>query len=63
MTVNVIPLDRNTPYLFPPCVQDYVPEDHLARFVVDIVEQLELSHLLQTYSGKGSPPYHPMSFT
>lgn len=59
MAVNFIPLDRNTPYLFPPCVQDYVPEGHLARFVVDIVERLDLSHLLQTYSGRGSPPYHP----
>ncbi|MCZ6802965.1 MAG: IS1182 family transposase, partial [Proteobacteria bacterium] len=59
MAVNFIPPDRNTPCLFPPCVQDYVPEGHLARFVVDIVERLDRSHLRQTYSGRGSPPYHP----
>ena len=59
MAVNFIPIDRNTPYLLPPSVQDYVPEDHLARFVVDIVEQLDLSHLSVAYSAKGSKPYHP----
>ena len=45
MAVEFIPVDRDTPYIFPPCVQDYLPDDHLARFVVDIVEQLDLNHL------------------
>ena len=35
-------VDRNTPYLLPPSVQDWLPDDHLARFVVDIVEPLDL---------------------
>ncbi len=59
MAVKFVPIDRNTPYLFPPSVQDYLPEGHLARFIVDIVEQLDLNHLAMTYSGKGSSPYHP----
>lgn len=59
MAVTFVPIDRDTPYLFPPSVQDYVPEDHLARFVVEIVEQLDLSRLALTYSGRGSRPYHP----
>jgi transposase len=59
MAVEFIPIDRETPYIFPPCVQDYLPEDHLARFVVDIVEQLDLSHLSAIYSGRGSKPFHP----
>lgn len=59
MAVTFVPIDRETPYLFPPSVQDYVPEDHLARFVVEIVEQLDVSRLALTYSGKGSRPYHP----
>jgi len=59
MAVNFVPIDRDTPYLFPPSVQDYLPEDHLARFVIDIVDQLELSHLTLSYAGKGSAPYHP----
>ena len=29
--------DRDTPYLLPPSVDDWLPKDHLARFVVDIV--------------------------
>lgn len=59
MPVKFISLDRETPYIFPPSVQDYLPEDHLARFVVDIVEQLDLNNLSSVYSGKGSKPYHP----
>ena len=43
----------------PPSIQDYLPEDHLARFVVDIVEQLDLSALTSSYSGRGSQPCHP----
>ncbi|HDJ85494.1 MAG TPA: hypothetical protein ENG77_00105 [Chromatiales bacterium] len=42
MAVEFIAIDRDTPYLLPPSVQDYVPQDHLARFVVEIVEQLDL---------------------
>ena len=59
MAVEFIPIDRETPYILPPSVQDYLPEDHLARFVVDIVDQLDLSRLSAVYSGKGSRPYHP----
>lgn len=59
MATQFIPLDRDTPYLLPASVQDYLPEDHLARFVVDIVEQLDLRQLSAVYAGKGSRPYHP----
>ena len=59
MAVEFIPIDRDTPYIFPPCVQDYLPDDHLARFVVDIVDGLDLNRLSAVYSGKGSKPYHP----
>ena len=56
---NFILIDRNTPYILPPSVQDYVSEGHLARFVVDIVDQLDLSSLTTHYQGKGKRPYHP----
>ena len=59
MAVNFVPIDRDTPCLLSPSVQDYLPEDHLARFVVDIVDPLERSHLSLSYAGKGSVPYHP----
>jgi len=51
--------DRETPYLLPPSVDDWLPPDHLARFVVDIVEQLDLSAMLRQYRGAGSAAYHP----
>jgi transposase len=59
MAVDFIPLDRDTPDWFPATVQEYLPEDHLARFVVEIVDQLDLSHLVAAYAGTGSKPYHP----
>ena len=57
MTVEFIPVDRDKP--LPASIQDSLPEDHLARFVVEIVEQLDLSRLIDTYGGTGSKPYHP----
>jgi transposase len=59
MAVEFVLIDRDTPQMFPPSVQDYLPEEHLARFVVDIVEQLDLSHFVAAYAGTGSKPYHP----
>ncbi|ARU54290.1 IS1182 family transposase [Oleiphilus messinensis] len=59
MAVQFKQLDRKTPYLLPPSVQDYLPEDHLACFVVEIVEQLDLSAFTDVYSGRGKKPYHP----
>ncbi len=40
-----ITLDRDTDSLFPPSMSDWLPDDHLARFVVDVVDLLELSTL------------------
>jgi len=51
--------DRHTPYLLPPSVDEWLPEDHLARFVVDIVDQLDLSAMTGQYRGSGSAAYHP----
>ena len=56
---NFRPIDRATPYLLPPSVDDWLPKDHLARFVVDIVDQLDLSALSAQYRGSGSAAYHP----
>lgn len=52
-------IDRDTDYLLPPSVQDWLPEAHLARYVVDVVESLDLSALEQAYAGRGSDAYHP----
>jgi transposase len=53
------PIDRDTDYLLPPSVQDWLPESHLARYVVDVVEGLDLSALVRAYVGCGSEAYHP----
>jgi transposase len=47
--------------LLPASVQDYVPEDHLSRFIVTLVrESLDLSEIEASYaSGLGQPPFHP----
>ena len=51
--------DRDTRYLLPPSIEDWLPEDHLARFVVEIVARLDLRPLTRAYSGGGSRAYHP----
>ena len=57
--VNFISADRETGYLFPPSLQDWLPEDHLARFVVEVVDQLDLTDLTRQYAGRGSPAHPP----
>ena len=59
MSIDFIIADRDTPFLFPPSVQEWLPKDHLARFVVDMVGQLNVSSLRGVYGGKGSRPYDP----
>jgi transposase len=59
MGSNFISPNRHQQYLFPPSLQDWLPEDHLARFVVDIVSQLNLRPLSEAYAGRGSKAYHP----
>ena len=56
---NFIQTDRKTDYLLPPSVDDWLNEDHLARFVVEVVDQLDLSNLTRQYAGRGSKAHHP----
>jgi transposase len=56
---NFRPIDRQTPYLLPPSVDDWLPERHLARFVVEVTEGLDLSAMSGAYRGSGSASYHP----
>lgn len=60
---NLRPLDRATPYLLPPSIEEWLPDDHLARFVVEIVDQLDLSALERAYRGSGKAVYHPAMLT
>ncbi|MEF8732085.1 MAG: IS1182 family transposase [Candidatus Accumulibacter meliphilus] len=51
--------DRQTDYLLPPSVDDWLNQDHLARFIVEVIDQLDLSKLTREYAGRGSKAYHP----
>jgi transposase len=56
---NFRPVDRETGFLFPPSIDDWLPEKHLARFVVEVIEGLDLSGMTRSYRGSGSASYHP----
>jgi len=43
----------------PASIQEWLPEQHLARFVVEIVDQLDLSELTSRYGGGDKQAYHP----
>jgi transposase len=54
------PYDPDQMLLMPPALADWVPEDHLARFVRDVVATLDLSAIEDTYTEeRGYPPYDP----
>ena len=55
------PWDVDQVWLLPPSVQDFVPPDHLAHFVRELVrESLDLSAILEEYAEeRGYPPFHP----
>lgn len=59
MSSNFRQVDRATGFLLPPSVDEWLPERHLARFVVEVVERLDLSALVKAYRGSGSASYHP----
>lgn len=51
--------DRGTDFLLPPSISEWVPERHLARFVVDVVDKMDLERMNQRYRGSGSASYPP----
>lgn len=50
------PTDRETGLLMPPSVDEWLPERHLARFIVEVVEGLDLRGMSGSYRGSGSAP-------
>ena len=52
-------IDRDTGFLMPPLVDDWLPERHLARFVVEVVEGLDVRAMTGSYRGSGEASYHP----
>jgi transposase len=56
---NFRPINRDTGFLLPPSVDEWLPQRHLARFVVEVIDGLDLSELAKAYRGSGSASYHP----
>jgi transposase len=56
---NFRPIDRQTGFLLPPSVDEWLPEKHLARFVVEVIDGLDLRVMRGSYRGSGSASYPP----
>jgi len=60
MSTRFKEIDRRSKYIFPESVEDWLPDDHLARFVVEIVDNLDIAHIENEYGGRGGiAAYHP----
>jgi hypothetical protein len=55
------PYSPRQSFLFPPSPQDWLDEDHLAYFILDVVTQLDLSEIFAPYEReeRGFPPHKP----
>ena len=56
---NFRPTDRLTGFLMPPSIDEWLPQRHLARFVVEVIDGLDLTGMSTSYRGTGSASYHP----
>jgi transposase len=61
MTYNFLRGDRDQPLLLSPDLRDWLPQEHLAWLVLDVIDQLDLQPFLRTYraDGHGHPAYDP----
>jgi len=56
---NFRPINRDTGFLMPPSVDEWLPERHLARFVVEVTAGLDLRAMTGSYRGSGEASYRP----
>ena len=61
MSKTCLPYDPDQQLLLPAALQEWLPEDHLAYFIADVVDQLELSEITARYERerRGGLPYNP----
>jgi len=61
MSKTYRPYEPKQAFLMPVSLQDWLSEDHLAYFLLDVVDELDLSAIMRRYEGerRGYPPYHP----
>jgi transposase len=48
------PVNRKTPDMFPPFVEDYIDQNHQTRFIVEVIDQLDIEPFIRTYRSSGS---------
>ena len=56
---NFRAIDRRSGFPLPPSVDEWLPEKHLARFVVEVIDGLDLRAMSGSYRGSGSASHHP----
>jgi len=56
---NFRPINRDMDFLMPPSVDEWLPQRHLARFVAEVIEDLDLRAMTGRYRGSGEASYHP----
>jgi transposase len=56
---NFRPINRDMDFLMPPSVDEWLPQRHLARFVAEVIEGLNLRAMTGSYRGSGEASYHP----
>jgi transposase len=54
-----VPFDRDQPFLLPPDLKDWLPEDDIAHFIVAAVERVRLGAFRTNRQAGGKPQYHP----
>ena len=61
MSKSYLSYDPDQQLLLPAALQEWLPPDHLAYFISDVVDQLDLSAITARYEEerRGGPPYHP----
>jgi transposase len=61
MAYNFLGCDRDQPFLLPPDLRDWLPDGHLAWFILDVVDQLDLQPFYRQHrdDGHGHPAYDP----
>jgi transposase len=62
MSTTYKPYEPDQPFLLPPSLKEWLPQNHLAYFISDVVDELDLRAIEGAYSTglRGQPPYHPV---
>jgi transposase len=65
MSKTFKPYEPDQQYLLPPSLKEWLPNKHLAYFISDVLDELDLSEIIKVYADedRGYPPYHPVMMT